>query len=466
MTDSSTSATMQAAKTAIAEKDWEAARRLLAPMVIENPRGVGAFMLARAELGAGHPEAAGPLVAAFRAWRPQHVGARMLSARVHLANKELDSAETEALAVQEMEPERAGLSGLFALITAAQEAENVERHIRLIDQHYRAARHDRPSTALLEAAAALSRMSPAPNWTGDVSQAKVAYFHHADDLQWALRNYDPELIAISCQFDYATWPRRIQEYVQGRSVLDVGCGFGGFGMGFLIAGASSYAGLDPAMELDSTRAKNKRSRTWADMGVTPRAIANALPAIRLIQSSSEDNSFNETFDTIALHNVTEHLLQLDDVLGGLVRLCHPQTDIVLHHHNYFCWNGHHLQPSQPRFLDEGNPKHQEIYDWRHVDALPALPEDHYISTHLNRVRLDDFRSITERHFDIVRWDEIPSNTATLERLSPCVLDRVRKVIPDLTERDLAVNTVFAVARPRASAGNHDSTPLGRSTKRT
>ena len=56
--------------------------------------------------------------------------------------------------------------------------------------------------------------------------------------------------------------------------------------------------------------------------------------------------------------------------------------------------------------------------------------------------------ITSRHFEIVRWDEIPSSDATLERLTPEIVERVRGAVPDITERELTTNAVFAVARPR------------------
>lgn len=443
-----TEGAMEAAKAAVAEKDWTDARRLLAPVVAENPNGVGAFMLARAELELGRPDIAAPLVAAFRAWRPRHVGARVLAARVHLANDQLDEAEAEARTALELDPEAPAPPRLLDRIAAARAVADAERHLAVVNEQHVAARATGPTPELLEAARALQRCEPGPDWTKDPREATIAYFHHAPDLEWALRNYDAHLVDISTRFDYVAWPKRIQQYVRGKSVLDVGCGFGGFGMGFLIAGTRSYAGLDPAMELDSSRAKNKRLRKWADMGVTPRQIADALPAIRLFQSSSEDKSFDETFDTIALHNVTEHLMQLEEVLHGLTRLCRPDTDVVFHHHNYYCWNGHHLPPNQPAQLDVDNARHQAVYDWRHIDALPHLPEDHYVMTNLNRVRLDELKEVTERYFDIVRWDEVPSSQATLDRLTPQVLDRVRDVVPDITERELSVNAVLGVARPR------------------
>ncbi|HEX2176346.1 MAG TPA: tetratricopeptide repeat protein [Nocardioidaceae bacterium] len=439
---------MEAAKTAIQDKDWTTARRLLAPLVAENPHGIGAFHLARAELELGRPDMAAPLIVAFRSWRPKHVGARMLAARIHLANGQLDEAEAEARTATELDPESPAVPRLLGKIAAAREVAEAERFVSVIDSQYQAARTTGTTPEMLEAAQALQGRKPGSDWTRDRRQATIAYFHFATDLESALRNYDPHLIDISSRFDYISWPKRIQEYVRGKSVLDVGCGFGGFGMGFLIAGTKAYVGLDPAMELDSSRAKNKRVRKWADMGVTPREIADAIPAIRLFQSSSEDKAFDETFDTIALHNVTEHLLQLEEVLNGLSRFCKPDTNVVFHHHNYYCWNGHHLAPNQPNQLDEQNSRHQQVYDWRHINLVADLPEDHYIMTNLNRIRLDELYEVTAKHFHIVRWDEVPSTDQTLARLTPEIVERVREAVPDISERELITNAVLAVARPK------------------
>jgi SAM-dependent methyltransferase len=448
MTEDAQQGTMTAAKAALHEKDWNSARRLLAPLVAEQPHGMGAFMLARAELEADRPAVAAPLVAAFRARRPKHVGARMLAARIHLANGELDRADAEAREAKELQPDRDGISALLENIADARNASDVDRHLAVIRRGLVEARRTGPTAEMLRSAAALHDREPGPDWPRNARQASIAYFHHSSDLESALRNYDPHLIEVSCEFEYVTWPKRIQQYVKGRSVLDVGCGFGGFGMGFLIAGATEYTGLDPAMELDSSRARNKRLRKWADMGVTPRDIARALPAIRLVQASSEETDLDETFDTISLHNVTEHLLRLDDVLAGLTRLCKPTTNVVFYHHSFYCWNGHHLAPNEPAQLDEADPRHREVYDWRHVNALSDLPDNHSFNTQLNRVRLDELRKVTERYFDVVRWEEIPSSQATLERLTPDVIERVREAVPDITERDLLVKAVFGVVRPR------------------
>ncbi|MEZ0579718.1 class I SAM-dependent methyltransferase [Nocardioides sp. MH1] len=306
-----------------------------------------------------------------------------------------------------------------------------------------------PSDELVEAAFRLSLLEPAGDWTSDVVQAKVAYFHFAPDLEAALRNYDPHLVDLSARFGYLTWPRRIREHVRGRSVLDVGCRFGGFGMGFLVAGATSYVGVDPMLDLDSTRARDKRRRAWGDMGITPRQISEQLPALRSVRGAVEDGAVDGTFDTIAMHNVTERLHNLDDVLVGLTKLCHRDTRLVLLHHSFYGWSGHHQAPVQPEQLDEDDPRHQLVYDWRHINAVPDLADDHPMIRVLNRIRLDDLRSMIEQHFDVERWDEIPSRQQALDRLTPEVLARVRETVPDITERELSTNTVLVVARPKS-----------------
>jgi SAM-dependent methyltransferase len=446
--------TLVAARERAAAKDWEAVRSLLAPTVAEKRRGTPLFLLARAEYELGNPAAAEPLVGAFLEQRPGHTGAQLLTARVKLATGDLDAAEDAARIGAALADNDAPYQRVLRRIEAARASSgdvvaDVAADLAIIDAGYAEARTSGPTAELVQAARRVSRVAPGSAWSNHVLQAKVAYFHHASDIEAALRNYDPHLIDVSTQFSYITWPRRIQEHVRGKKVLDVGCGFGGFGMGFLVAGATSYVGLDPAMDLDSTRAKDKRTRQWDDMGVTPRQIAQALPAIRLFQSTSEDLAIDETFDTIALHNVTEHLASLDDVLAGLVKLCHRDTAVVLHHHSFYSWNGHHQAPVRPSQLDENDPRHQQLYDWRHINLVPDLPEDHYIRTNLNRVRLDDLRASIEQHFDVERWDELPSDAAALARLTPEIVERVRHAVPDMTERELTINTVLCVARPKS-----------------
>ncbi len=440
--------TLEAAKDAIARRDWVLARHILTSLVQERSNGTAAFFMARVEVEEGNPDAAEPWLDAFLETRPNHAGGRVLKARVHLLRDEPGKAKAEAFAALDIEPNHALALRILSDI-ANQKASTIVRDlIKTIDNWYLKARENGPTPAVIEAAKKLTRIEPGLDWNEDPVQAKVAYFCFAPDIDAALQNYDAELIEVSTRFDYITWPKRIQEHVRGKSVIDVGCGFGGYGMGFLVAGAKDYAGLDPVMKLDSTRAKNKRTRTWSDMGVTPDDIVKALPAIRLLEGISEDLSFDEKFDTIALNNVTEHLIQLDEVFAGLVPLCKSDASIVYLHHNFYGWNGHHFSPNRPAQLDENDAAHKLVYDWRHIDLAQDLPADHYFKTHLNRVRLDEIRSITDKYFDVETWQEIPSSKETLARLTPDILDRLRTFMPDIQERELTTNAVLCVARPK------------------
>ncbi len=440
---------------ALRRGDHDEARRALTPLVEESPAGRATVVLARVELHAGRPDVAVTLLDTFLDARPQHRGAILLRARAKLATGDYRGARLDAETATPLMGDPAAAARLLVTIDKARAGTRdadvmaaARPLLAIVDAGYLEARQSGPTDELRKAAQALAELELTGDWTADPEHAKVAFFANATDVDDALRNYDAHLIQVSAEFGYITWPRRIQEHVRGRSVIDVGCGFGGFGMGFLIAGATSYLGLDPAMDLETSDAKNKRIRAWSDMGTTPREIEETLPAIRLVRGKSEDLSFDEKFDTISLHNVTEHLQELDRVFAGLLPLCKPSTKLVFHHHNFYCWNGHHDAPNQPEQLDESLWIHRQIADWRHIDLVPGLPAYHLYLTDLNRVRLDELRTITEKYFDIEHWEEIPSSPATLDRLTPEILDRVRQTVPDLTERDLCINVVLAVASPK------------------
>lgn len=438
------------AKKAIADKDWGLARELLEPLVEHKSGSVASFFLARVAFSEGEYDNAARLLDKFQADRPHHTGAIILQARICLALGEFENAKTQAASVLENSPDHVMAAKVLHQAEVAISRIQAIPIIAEIDAAYLETRQIKPAPELRAAAEELSKFIPDKNWADDKVEATIAYFHFASDLDEALRNYDPHLIDVSVRHAYITWPKRIQHLVKGKSVIDVGCGFGGFGMGFLVAGADQYTGLDPVMKLDSTSAKNKRTRTWADMGVTPREIAAKMPAVRLFECIAEDMPVKETFDTIALHNVTEHLMQLDLVFQGLVGLCKPDTSIVYLHHNFYCWNGHHFSPSRPDQLDLSDPQHAKIHDWGHINLVSSLPDDHYWKTHLNRVRLDEIHAITEKYFNIEIWDEIPSLKATTDRLTPELVDRARQAVPDLTKREMLTNVVYCVARPKGT----------------
>ncbi|MCL6285621.1 hypothetical protein M3P21_18995 [Ruegeria sp. 2012CJ41-6] len=436
---------MSNAKEALQRHDWEKARCILAPIAARKPKSVASFHMARIELETGHAAAAESHLTAFLESHPLHPGALALNARLALVLGDIEMAETLVGKALAEDAEHKGALRISSQVDDALNTKAASLAIETLNAGYLEARKNGPDDDLLAAAETLASLTPGSRWNDDPIAATIAYFHHASDLWSALRNYDPHLINASVKFDYITWPKRIQAHIRGGAVLDVGCGFGGYGMGFLIAGAQSYNGLDPVMDLDSTRTRNKRIRSIADLGITPREISASLPAISLTQGKLEDLTIDRTFNAVSLHNVTEHLMQLEQVFSELATLCKERAKLIYTHHNFYCWNGHHGNPAWPEQLEKSNPEHLRLCDWNHIEFAESAPDDNYLKTHLNRVRLSDIRAITEKYFNIETWQEIPSSPSTLQRLTPEVFNRVRKIIPDIEERELKTNLVFCIA---------------------
>lgn len=233
-----------------------------------------------------------------------------------------------------------------------------------------------------------------------------------------------------------------------RSVLDVGCGFGGYGTGFLAAGARTYTGLDPAMDLDSTAAKNKRLRVWTTMPRTPRQIMESIPQINFIQGNAEDIAHSRCYDVISLHNVTEHLIEIDRVFEGFKALMTQNSIIVFLHHHFYGWNGHHHAPLQPEDYISEDEVHRKYADWAHVIHGEAFAEDDYINTGLNQITLSELRTLTEGHFEIVEWQEQYYGKSVLVRLTPAIIEAAMAAKASLTKKDLEVRTVFRVAKSK------------------
>lgn len=286
------------------------------------------------------------------------------------------------------------------------------------------------------------------NWAHSTVLAKAAHFAFADDLKRAIVNYNAYLIEKSVEFNYVVWPRRIQKFIQGKNILDVGCGFGAFGNGFLIAGANSYCGVDPGMKLDSSFVKNKRKRERADLGMTPNEIMDSCPDIRLVNSTFENLAMSDLFDVIVLHNVTEHLLQIKAVFSGLKKFMAAGSKLIFHHHNFYCWNGHHLAPNRPEQYDQSDPKHKMYVDWNHILIAKDMPPDHYFNRGLNQIRLKKLREVVDRDYVVDVWEEKDPSDDVLKRLTPQRLSTLQRFDPSLTRQDLLVNAVLCVASPK------------------
>lgn len=261
------------------------------------------------------------------------------------------------------------------------------------------------------------------------------------------RDFSWPILACAVERRDTAWPGRIGAWVRGARVLDVGCGRNLQGIGFLAAGARSYTGLDPTLVLDSAVLKDSRQH-WShriESGLSPRTLMAASPRLRYAASYLRTFAGAEAggYDVIAMHNVTEHLPDIEDDIARFAALLRPGGRLVFRHPNFYCWHGHHQRPRTVGEIDPADPAQTAVLDWAHVRFDP---ERHaWIERTQNRIRLDALRTLIERHFTIERWEETESPPEQgIHRLTGDILARH----PDFTRRELAVKAVFIVAARR------------------
>lgn len=260
----------------------------------------------------------------------------------------------------------------------------------------------------------------------------------------ARRQFAPKLIAKTLEFEYIRWPKRLQPHVRGRRVLDVGCGMGLHGIGFVVSGVKSYTGCDPILDLESDIVKNQRTARRQQCGWTPREMMAVLPQLHYVAGSIDDLPRGQTFDVVVMHNTTEHLIEIARIFAAVHDRLDPDGLLVFNHHNFYAWNGHHLAPKNVSAIDTTDPRQRRVVDWGHLHADAEL--DEHLSTRVNRITLDDLRSLTERHFEIAEWHEQLSNeTEGRSRLTEEILN----ANAPRTRRELETQSVYCVARKRA-----------------
>ncbi len=250
-----------------------------------------------------------------------------------------------------------------------------------------------------------------------------------------------EIIKRALKFGYLAWPKKISYHIVEKDVLDVGCGTGLHSIGYYVYGVKSYTGLDPKINYYDDRGKNLRKRKFEKFGWTPNDIMNQFPTVQFIEGIFEDIAPNKKFDIAILHNVTEHLHNLEQVFEGITNRLKEDGKILYNHHNYFCWNGHHQMPKTINDINLNDKKQLEYIDWGHLRF--ANTYDDKLSMKLNKIKIDQLFELTNKYFDIEMWNEICSKDKEgVNRLTNEILKKYDKY----SKRDLTTQHVFCIGR--------------------
>jgi SAM-dependent methyltransferase len=236
------------------------------------------------------------------------------------------------------------------------------------------------------------------------------------------------------------WPRQVRELVVGKDILDLGCGNTFHGAVFRAMGAKSYLGIDQKVDLATRRFRSRRRKGSQKVRVSLAAVTAHIS--RIDYDRSENLTFSESFDVVLMHTVTEHLSDIERTFASLHKSLRPNGVLWFLHDNFYSWAGHHGQPSSLATLDPTNLEHLRLADWAHLVDQPDRDAGYWADKGLNRVRLDELRRVTDRHFTVAKWQEIPSSSKYRIRLTPEIRE-ARGM--GLSERELLTQHVVCLA---------------------
>lgn len=278
----------------------------------------------------------------------------------------------------------------------------------------------------------------------DISRGPLAavraFWANNSDKDWRGTAFQPSILYRASEFGYMAWPQRLREFVKGCDIIDIGCGPGLHGLGYLSLGAKSFLGIDPAIRTDRDRVKNLVTKSRRNFGWTPQDISKLVSPWQILPVAFEDFESDRAFDLAILHDCLAHVADVDAFIEKVAKQLRPGGRMIFRHKNFYCWNGHSQSPKTVSEIDPSDSGQKSLVDWNHLTWTP--PSDHYVSG-LNRVRLGDLMAAVERHFTVEVLEETKSTPATgLGRLKP----EIQAQHPELTERDFLVQNVVCVAR--------------------
>jgi SAM-dependent methyltransferase len=153
-------------------------------------------------------------------------------------------------------------------------------------------------------------------------------------------------------------------------------------------------------------------------------------------------------DAVFSDDVFEHLRDVEAVTAEMRRVLKPGAPAVVIIHPFTAYSGGH----HPATIDHGSGQHGAIPPWDHLRE-----RRHPAGVYLNGLRCADYRSILERHLEIVDWD-IPAREGEAYLTS--------EVLADLEARgyrrdELLIGKIICLARrPAGTASPVDEAMSG------
>lgn len=210
--------------------------------------------------------------------------------------------------------------------------------------------------------------------------------------------------------------RDSDDFYRGKRVLDFGARTGFHALAFFAAGAAAYVGVDhveKAFQLKRVKNHLLPDHPMTDVGFSMEELAAQFPE-RIQVTRKFRPKYEAGFDLIALFSVSEHLNHFAEVMRSLGKILSPRGEMLVSHHNFHSWNGHHSEPKSVSQLEhmqlEGTPA--PMADWHFFEA-------EITAARLNRLPLSAVRALLAAHFEITQWQhEYSSLDQGLERFSP------------------------------------------------
>ncbi|MEQ8822502.1 MAG: methyltransferase domain-containing protein [Sumerlaeia bacterium] len=240
--------------------------------------------------------------------------------------------------------------------------------------------------------------------------------------------------------------RHGDDWFAGKTVFDFGARTGFHALAFLAAGAASYTAVDKAEKsFRLARVKNhlKLNHPMTDLPFRMVDLArDNKKLLTLKRKEGTEYADRKRYDFVGLFATSEHLHDPAAVFALLEKLLAPSGRLMMSHHNFYSWNGHHNSPKSERQLKEMRAAGEDLSfaDWQFFDK--EITNDY-----LNRLTIAELRAVLDEHLDVVRWErEYTPIGKGLGRYGPEIARQHRE--RGLTPEDLLTQRVLAEATKR------------------